>query len=197
MNRSKLHLTYENPPHLITFLHSTSPVRNPSPQSFFPDPDAKRPAGLFSSLVSHLVNARLVYPRLVSKLVQIDKTGTPGVINKISSRLSSLAKSSARPTTDAVAATAATPTISGSHGSSGAIYSMVFISTFAFPDAEISLVFPPTPSFPIQYGVGGLVLLDCIGVLRGWRYAPTSIQYATEVTRLTTPYLLLDGRQTL
>jgi len=127
-------------------------------------------SGLFSSLVSHLVTARLVYPRLVSKLVQIDKTGTPGVINKISSRLSSVAKSSARPATDAVAATAATPTISGSHGSSGAIYSTVIISTLAFPDAEVSLVFPPTPSFPIQYGVGGLVLLDCIGVLRGWRF---------------------------
>lgn len=175
MNRSKLHLTYESPPHLITFLHSTSPVRNPSTRSFVPDHNAKRPAGLFSSLVSHLVNARLVYPRLVSKLVQIDKTGSPGVINKISSRFSSVAKSSARPATDAIAATAATPTISGSHGSSGAIYSMVIISALAFPDAEVSLVFPPTPSIPIQYGVGGFVLLDCIGVLRGWRYATTSI----------------------
>jgi rhomboid-like protein len=90
------------------------------------------------------------------------------VIDKFSSSLSSAAKSSARPaTTDA--ATAA-PTILPSLGASGAIYSTVVMSTFAFPDAEVALVFPPTPSFPIQYGVGGLVLLDCIGILRGWRY---------------------------
>ena len=92
MNRLRLHLTYENPRHRITFLHSTSPVRNPSRRSVVPDHNAKRPAGLFSSLVSHLVTARLVYPRLVSKLVQVDKTGSPGVIDKISSRLSSVAK---------------------------------------------------------------------------------------------------------
>jgi len=90
------------------------------------------------------------------------------VIQKLSSSLSSAAKSSARPA--ATDAAAATPTILPSLGASGAIYSTVIMSTLAFPDAEVSLVFPPTPSFPIQYGVGGLVLLDCIGILRGWRY---------------------------
>lgn len=175
MNRSRHHLTYENQPRRITFSHSTSPVCNTSHRSVVPDHNAKHPAGLFSSLVSHVVTARLVYPRLVSKLVQIDKTGPPGVIDKISSRLSSVAKSGARPATDVVAATAAAPTIIPSLGASGAIYSTVILSTLAFPDAEVSLVFPPTPPFPIQYGVGGLVLLDCIGILRGWRYALTSI----------------------
>ncbi|KAH9962669.1 hypothetical protein BC827DRAFT_1129904 [Russula dissimulans] len=124
-------------------------------------------SGLFSSFVSHLVTARLIYPRLVSKLVQSNKTATPGVMDKISSTLSSAAMSSARPATGAAAAT---PTISPSLGASGAIYSTVVLSTLAFPDAEVSLIFPPTPSFPIQYGVGGLVLLDCIGILRGWRF---------------------------
>ncbi|KAN0115620.1 hypothetical protein V8E52_006739 [Russula decolorans] len=125
-------------------------------------------SGLFSSLASHLVKTRFIYPRLLSKLVQPEKTGSPGVIARFSSSLSSAAKSSARPaTTDA--ATAA-PTILPSLGASGAIYSTVIISTLAFPDAEVALVFPPTPSFPIEYGVGGLVLLDCIGVLRGWRF---------------------------
>lgn len=90
------------------------------------------------------------------------------MIQKLSSSLSSVAK---RPATDAAAAT---PTIIPSLGASGAIYGTVIISTLAFPDAEVSLVFPPTPSFPIQYGVGGLVLLDCIGVLRGWRYVALS-----------------------
>jgi rhomboid-like protein len=93
------------------------------------------------------------------------------VLHKISSSLSSAAKSSARPVTDAASASAvAAPTILPSLGASGAIYSTVIMSTLAFPDAEVSLVFPPTPSFPIQYGVGGLVLLDCVGILRGWRY---------------------------
>lgn len=124
-------------------------------------------AGLFSSLVSHLVTTRILYPRLVSKLVQPDKTGSPGMMHKISSSLSSAAKSSARPTTDAAAAA---PTILPSLGASGAIYSTVILSAFAFPDAQVALVFPPTPSFPIQYGLGGMVLLDCIGILRGWRY---------------------------
>ena len=128
-------------------------------------------AGLFSSLVSHVVTTRILYPRLVSKLVQPDKAGSPGMMHKISSSLSSVAKSSARPATDAAAAS---PTILPSLGASGAIYSTVIMSTLAFPEAEVSLVFPPTPSFPIQYGVGGMVLLDCIGVLRGWRYGQST-----------------------
>ncbi|KAI0251414.1 hypothetical protein BJV78DRAFT_1126222 [Lactifluus subvellereus] len=123
-------------------------------------------SGLFSSLVSHVATARLIYPRLVSKLAQPGETGSPGMIHRISSSLSSVSKSNARPTTDAAAATS---TILPSLGASGAIYSTVIISTLAFPQAEVSMVFPPTPSFPIQYGVGGLVLLDCIGVLRGWK----------------------------
>jgi len=124
-------------------------------------------SGLFSALASHLVTSRLIYPRLVSKLVQSHKTATPGVIDKISSSLSSAAKSSARPATETAAVS---PSILPSLGASGAIYSTVVLATLAFPDAEVSLVFPPTPSFPIQYGVGGMVLLDCIGILRGWRF---------------------------
>jgi len=125
-------------------------------------------SGLFSSLASHLVTTRFIYPRLLSKLVQPEKTSSPGMIDKFSSSLSSAAKSSARPATTDTAAAA--PRILPSLGASGAIYSTVVISTLAFPDAEVSLVFPPTPSFPIQYGVGGMVLLDCIGILRGWRF---------------------------
>ena len=139
-------------------------------------------AGLFSSLASHLITTRFLYPRLVSKLVQPDKTGSPGIMHKISSTLSSAAKSSARPATDA--ATAA-PTILPSLGASGAIYSTVIMSTLAFPDAEVALVFPPTPSFPIQYGVGGMVLLDCIGILRGWRYGHRSDFLRTALTTFT------------
>src|SRR6266849_5834723 len=103
-------------------------------------------AGLFSSLVSHLFTTRFIYPRLLSKLVQPEKTGSPGLIDKISSSLASAAKSSARPATTNAAAAA--PTILPSLGASGAIYSIVVMSALAFPDAEVSLLFPPTPSFP-------------------------------------------------
>jgi hypothetical protein len=89
-------------------------------------------------------------------------------MDRISSGLFFVAKSSARPAaaTDAAAATLA---ILPSLGASGTIYSTVIMSALAFLEAEISLIFPPTPSFPIQYEVGGLVLLDCIGILR-WKY---------------------------
>ena len=115
------------------------------------------------------------------------------MIDKFSSSLFSAAKSSARPaTTDA--ATAA-PTILPSLGASGAIYSTVVISALAFPDAEVSLVFPPTPSFPIEYGVGGLVLLDCIGALRGWRYGPRRSGFLTgcadDYARLTGSLIIM------
>jgi hypothetical protein len=169
-------LIIENLPQPITFLLFTSPVRIPSRQFTISDRDTKWTAGLFSSLVSQLFAARFVYPRLVSKLVQPDKTGTPGVIHKFSSSLSSAAKSNARLSATETTAAATTPTILPSLGASGAVYSTVLISALAFPDAEVSLVFPPTPSFPIQYGVGGLVLLDCIGVLRGWRYTHDNLK---------------------
>ena len=54
-------------------------------------------------------------------------------------------------------------------GASGAIYAAVTLTAFAFPETEISLIFPPTNPIPIQWGVGGLVLLDVLGALRGWR----------------------------
>lgn len=54
-------------------------------------------------------------------------------------------------------------------GASGAIYAAVTLTALAFPDAVVSLIFPPTWPIPIQVGVGGLVLVDVLGVIRGWR----------------------------
>ena len=73
------------------------------------------------------------------------------MIDKISSSIAFAAKSNARPAT--ADAAAAAPTILPSLGTSGAIYSTV-MSTLAFPDCEVSLVLPLTPSISIQYGVG-------------------------------------------
>jgi hypothetical protein len=159
------HLSYENLLQSTIFLRFISPVCVFPPRVPIMSSNTISAAGLFSSLVSHVVNARLVYPRLVSKLARPGETGSPGIIHRLFSNLSSVSKSNARPD-----AAAATSTIRGSLGASGAIYSTVIVSVLAFPQAEVSLIFPPTPSFPIQYGVGGVVLLDCIGILRGWRY---------------------------
>lgn len=69
-------------------------------------------------------------------------------------------------------------------GASGAIYAAVTLTALAYPDAVVSLIFPPTWPIPIQWGVGALVLVDVFGVLRGWRYISTFFIYFRE-TRLT------------
>ncbi|KAI0057211.1 rhomboid-domain-containing protein [Artomyces pyxidatus] len=135
-------------------------------------------AGLFSSLVSHVVTTRIIFPRLVAKLAQ-SPPPAPTTLSSLSSSLHSAAKAPALApvaTTTATATTAAAETvvtpasaILPSLGASGAIYGTVVISALAFPEAQVGLIFPPTPSFPIQYGVGALFLVDCVGALRGWR----------------------------
>ncbi|EGO20784.1 hypothetical protein SERLADRAFT_442128 [Serpula lacrymans var. lacrymans S7.9] len=54
-------------------------------------------------------------------------------------------------------------------GASGAIYAAVTLSALAFPDASISLIFLPFFAIPIQSGVGAIIALDAIGILRGWK----------------------------
>jgi len=44
------------------------------------------------------------------------------------------------------------------------------MTAMAFPEAKIALMIPPSFPIDIQYGVGALVCLDMVGVLRGWRY---------------------------
>jgi len=61
------------------------------------------------------------------------------------------------------------PDILPSLGSSGAIYATVTVTALAFPDSQIALFIPPSYPINIQWGVGGLVALDMIGILRGWR----------------------------
>jgi len=105
-------------------------------------------AGLFSSLVSHTVTARIAFPRLISKIT----------------------KTKIQPPTTQSLSNSVKETILPSLGASGAVYSAVVLTALAYPHSEIALIFPPTPPIPIQWGVGALVALDCIGVIRGWRY---------------------------
>ena len=55
-------------------------------------------------------------------------------------------------------------------GASGAIYALVTMTALAYPDAQVFLLFPPGLPLPITWGVGGMVALDVVGVLRGWKY---------------------------
>lgn len=71
--------------------------------------------------------------------------------------------------TTETAAESTTKTILPSLGASGAIYAAVTLTAMAFPHTEIALMIPPSFPIPIQWGVGGLVAIDIIGALRGWR----------------------------
>jgi rhomboid-like protein len=114
-------------------------------------------AGLFSALVSHVVSARFKFPRLVAQLTRVSEPVT---------------SSTASPNALAgVRRTKRTYEILPSLGASGAIYAAATLTALAFPDAVVSLIFPPTWPIPIQWGIGGLVVVDVIGALRGWRYA--------------------------
>lgn len=103
---------------------------------------------MFSSLVSHTVAARIAFPRLISKIT----------------------KAKIQPPTTQSISNSVKETILPSLGVSGAIYSAAIVTALAYPHSEVALIFPPTPPIPIQWGVGALVALDCIGAIRGWRY---------------------------
>jgi membrane associated rhomboid family serine protease len=109
-------------------------------------------AGLTSGLISHMASAKILYPMMVRRLsttVMAAPTVKPAEM---------IAQQTSRKTT-----------ILPSLGISGAVYGAVTLTTLAFPDTEVSLMIPPTYPIPIQYGVGALVTMDIIGVLRGWR----------------------------
>ncbi|GAC98308.1 hypothetical protein PHSY_005901 [Pseudozyma hubeiensis SY62] len=54
-------------------------------------------------------------------------------------------------------------------GASGAVYSALVMSAFAFPDAKLGVILLPWVTVNIGVGVVGLVLVDAVGVVRGWR----------------------------
>ncbi|PAV19888.1 hypothetical protein PNOK_0482200 [Pyrrhoderma noxium] len=131
-------------------------------QLFFP-----HVAGLFSSLTSHIVRVKFDYPRLLAKIraSAIGQNITETVNKPSLFRNLGLLKKEGSP--DAVAQKASR-LIPASLGASGAIYSAVTLSALAYPNADVQLLFPPI-TMPISWGVGGMVMLDILGILRGWR----------------------------
>ncbi|KAF9447505.1 hypothetical protein P691DRAFT_671333 [Macrolepiota fuliginosa MF-IS2] len=119
-------------------------------------------AGLFSGLVSHVVATKFRYPRLVAQLAsQANNT------KKVDTWAAAVSATSGTAATTAAKKTI--PDILPSLGASGAIYATVTVTALAFPDSQIALFIPPSYPINIQWGVGGLVAMDMIGILRGWR----------------------------
>ena len=54
-------------------------------------------------------------------------------------------------------------------GASGAVYAAATMTALAFPESQVALFIPPTYPINIQYGIGGLMMFDAIGIMRGWR----------------------------
>ncbi|KAL0569714.1 hypothetical protein V5O48_012243 [Marasmius crinis-equi] len=142
-------------------------------------------AGMFSSLVSHVVSVKFKYPRLIAQLSS-PAANAPKAADTWASAVSASsasAKSSTRslffsqPSSSAVAsATSSTatavskaPLIPSSLGASGAVYACVTMTALAFPQAQVSLIFPPSYPIDIQTAVVGLVAFDMIGIMRGWK----------------------------
>lgn len=120
-------------------------------------------AGVFASLVSHTVTAKFKYPRLISRLSS--PANAPKAIDTWQAAVSAVSTTAASATTKA-AASSVVPSL----GASGAIYACVTMTALAFPNGQIALTIPPSYPIDIQLGVGALLALDVLGVIRGWRF---------------------------
>jgi len=101
-------------------------------------------AGVFASLVSHLIVARIRFPRL----------------------LAALSKSTTGPEMVAKAERLMRPSL----GASGAVYASLAVTALAYPHAQVYLIFLPMIPISIPVGFGGMLLVDMIGLWRGWGY---------------------------
>lgn len=101
-------------------------------------------AGLFSSLSSHLNTVLFRLPRLIRDLTHSARVSTATALAANSAVLPSL-------------------------GASGAIYATLSMTALAFPEASVSLIFLPFVPVKIGYGVLGMVAVDAVGLIRGWR----------------------------
>jgi rhomboid-like protein len=107
---------------------------------------------------------------MISKLTGLGSIKTAAQAPKpIHSFATAMATNSATQTSTIEAVSKATGIIP-SLGASGAIYAALVVTALGFPDAQLALAIPPSFPIPIQTGVGALVLLDVVGIARGWRW---------------------------
>lgn len=74
-----------------------------------------------------------------------------------------------RRTSDLQTLSKARKAIRPSLGASGAVYGTLVLTSLAVPDTSVQLLFLPFLSVPIRWGAAGLVAMDTVGILRGWR----------------------------
>ena len=101
-------------------------------------------AGLTSSLASHLYTNIFRLPRLIRSIQNPARLSSPHALASQQAILPSL-------------------------GASGAIYAALTLTACAYPETSVGIIFVPFISFPIGLGVCGMVAVDVIGLLRGWR----------------------------
>ncbi|KAJ4470121.1 hypothetical protein J3R30DRAFT_3660876 [Lentinula aciculospora] len=121
-------------------------------------------AGVFASLASHIANARIRYPKLIAQLSS--PASRPPATETWASAVAAVSSATAK---SATAAPAAAVTIPGSLGASGAVYACVTLVALAYPESQVSLIFPPVTPIGIQTAAMGILTLDMIGIYRGWR----------------------------
>ena len=140
-------------------------------------------AGTISSYIPHLVNIRYHFHRTSPADLDFFMRAAgyrpyPGskwaayaeAANKARVTATSSSSSSAGRSIPGATTTQTEPVIVyASMGASGALYSLIAISALAFPQQEVQLIFLPGFSIPIRTGVGALVAVDALGVVRGWR----------------------------
>lgn len=117
---------------------------------------------MFSGLVSHVVSAKFRYPKTVAQLAS-----PASIVQKTETWAGAVA--AANSSAVQAAAVSKIPPILPSLGASGAVYAAATMTALAFPDSQVALFIPPSYPINIQYGIGGLLMMDVIGVLRGWR----------------------------
>jgi len=141
-------------------------------------------AGLFSGLVSHVVNTKFRYPKMVAQLASPASN-----IQKTETWAAAVAASSA--SAAQAAAVSKLPPILPSLGASGAVYAAATMTALAFPESQVALFIPPTYPINIQYGIGGLMMVDVIGILRGWRSVFIFFIWSSQLNTWTIDHLII------
>ncbi|KAJ7836954.1 hypothetical protein B0H13DRAFT_2106311 [Mycena leptocephala] len=127
-------------------------------------------AGLFAALVSHIIHVKILYRRLISRLSLLsnqpvtkpDTWASALRSTPPTSRLRSFFRS---PFKSSDPPNQLMPRIGGT----GVLYALMTLTALGFPNAEVALFYPPNYSVPVQWGVASLLLLDILGIWRGWR----------------------------
>ncbi|KAF8216458.1 hypothetical protein K438DRAFT_1657740 [Mycena galopus ATCC 62051] len=131
-------------------------------------------AGLFAALTSHIIRVKLLYPRLISRLSlasnqRATTSDTWASALRTAPPVSRLRSFFQSPSASSLPKNQPNLLIPRA-GGTGALYALMALTALGFPNAEIALFYPPDYSVPVQWGVGGLLLLDIMGIWRGWRF---------------------------